>query len=202
MKKVLCLLISVSFTILLSAKSIITLKTGDVSIFSKSAKAVVEFDYDSAEIEDKDMSLEDFVEQKGSKYEARWEVAQNMAHKDFIKRFNKKSTNLKFSADSTSETKYKVTIKVKTINLGNSLKSLVPFGSQKDGGITIFGRIYIKDTTGNELCQLRFTGIQGLGAAGLEARLLLTYQELHSALRKFLNKSKNSSKEEEEEEED
>ena len=52
MKKVLCLLISVSFTILLSAKSIITLKTGDVSIFSKSAKAVVEFDYDSAEIED------------------------------------------------------------------------------------------------------------------------------------------------------
>lgn len=202
MRKILCLFAFLVIATSVSAKSVITLKTGDLSVFGKPASAVVSFDYSKAEIEDKDISLDDFVEQKGVKYESKWERAQKMAHKDFVKKFNKKSEGLKLTAEPTEEAEYKMTISVRTINMGNTLKSFLPFGSHKDGGITMFGRIYIYDKTGKEICQLRFAGVQGLGSSGVEARLVFAYQELHSALRRYLNKSKESSTIDEEDDEE
>ena len=195
-------MVLLAFPIAMLADSKIVLKSGDVAILDMSAKAFVEFDYSKAKIEGKDLTLEDFIEQKGPKYELKWEQALDMSHKDFIKKFNKKNVGLKLSADSTKEVKYKVVISVRTINMGNTAKSLLPIGSKTDGGTTLFGRIYVKDLKGNNLCELRFIDIQGLEAPAIQARLLFAYQELNSTLQKFLKKTKASKSKNKDEDED
>lgn len=199
MKNLLCMIIMSAFPMTMLADSKVILKSGDASVLSSAANAFIEFDYSKAKIEGKDTPLEDFIEQKGAKYELKWEQAQEMSHKDFIKRFNKKSTGLKLSADSTKESKFKVVISIRTINMGNTAKSLLPIGSKTEGGTTLFGRIYVKDLKGRILCELRFIDIKGLGAPAIQARLLFAYQELNTTIHKFLKKSKKSNEEEEEE---
>lgn len=203
MKKSLCLVILLALPIYsMLADSKIILKSGDVSIFSEAAKAIVVFDYSKAKIEGKETSLEDYIEQKGPKYELKWDQAQEMSHKDFVKRFNKKNTGLQLYMDSTKESKYKIVITVRTIDMGNSAKSFIPVGSKTYGGTTLFGRIYVQDLKGNNLCELRFIDIQGLGAPALQARLLFAYQQLNSTLQKFLKKMKSKNKEIEEEDDE
>lgn len=201
-KKLIVFLCFLSMSMIAYADSKITLKSGDISVFEKTTYAQVVFDYSKAEIEDKEESLDDFIEKKGYKYENNWELAQKMSHKDFIKRFNKKSVGLKLNSDSTEETKYKVIISVRTINMGNTAKSLIPFGSKKGGGLSMFGYIYVKDHQGNKLCSLRFSDIQGLGEPSIIARLIATYEELNNTLQRFLKKSKSKTNKETEEDEE
>ena len=166
----------------------VSLKSGSTAVFSKSANAFVIFNYNGAEIIGKDMSLEDFIEEKGLKYESKWEMAQTMSHKDFIKRFNKKSTGLQLSADSTANTKYKLVVSIKSIDMGNTAKSLIPIGARTDGGVALFGKITVSEISGKVLCVLNFSDIQGMGSVSIQARLLLAYQQLNSSLMKFIKK--------------
>lgn len=184
------LVVSVLLALLTSNVSAgILLKSGDVNVFSENVNVQVVFDYSKAKIMAKDMTLEDFIEQKGYKYEQNWEMAQNMSHKDFIKRFNKKNGSFKIGADSTASTKYKMIIQVRTIDMGNTAKSLLPVGRNTDGGVILQGRIYIKDTKGNEVCQLRFTDIKGLGSTSIQSRMLQAYMAFNSSLSKFIKKN-------------
>lgn len=180
-----CLLVITS----IAAKNSLRLKSGDSSVLGKAVKAFVVFDYSKAEIEGKDMSLEDYIDQKGYKFEAKWERAQTMSHKDFIKQFNRKSVGMKLSADSTGSEKYKMIIQIRTINLGNTAKSLLPVGAKTDGGATLFGRIIIKDKADANICVLSFADIQGLGTASVEARMMYAYQALRSTIIHYVKKS-------------
>lgn len=205
MKRIFYLLICLMAAIPLAAKNGINLKSGDASVFGKSVKAFVEFDYSKAEIEGKDMSLEDYIDQKGYKFEQKWERAREMSHKDFIKQFNKKSLGMKLSADSTGAEKYKMIIQIRTINLGNTAKSLLPIGARTDGGASLFGRIVIKDVSGSNICTLSFSDIQGNGTSTVEVRMMYAYQALRSAILSYIKKSsakKVKAEEDEEDEED
>ena len=192
----LCLLVVTSIT----AKNSLKLKSGDSSVLGKAVRAFVVFDYSKSEIEGKSISLEDYIEQKGYKFENKWENARMMSHKDFIKQFNKKSAGMKLSADSTGSEKFKMIIQIRTINLGNTAKSLLPVGAKTDGGATLFGRIIIKDKAGANVCILSFADIQGLGTVSLEGRMVYAYQALRSTILRYVKKS--SEKKEEIEEDD
>ena len=67
----LCLLVVTSIT----AKNSLKLKSGDSSVLGKAVRAFVVFDYSKSEIEGKSISLEDYIEQKGYKFENKWENA-------------------------------------------------------------------------------------------------------------------------------
>lgn len=195
---IVCLLVVTS----ISAKNGLRLKSGDASVLGKAVKAFVVFDYSKAEIEGKDMTLEDYIDQKGYKFENKWENAQAMSHKDFIKQFNKKSTGIKLRADSTGGENYKMIVQIRTINLGNTAKSLLPVGARTDGGATIFGRIIIKDKTGVNTCVLSFADIQGLGTASVEGRMMYAYQALRSAVIRYMKKSSEIKVEDEDDDSD
>lgn len=182
---IICLLVATS----ISAKSGVRLKSGNASILGKAVKAFVVFDYSKAEIEGKDMSLEDYIDQKGYKFESKWENAQTMSHKDFLKQFNKKSTGIKLNADSTGREDYKMIIQIRTINLGNTAKSLLPVGARTDGGATLLGRIIINDKAGTNVCVLSFSDIQGLGTVSIEARMMYAYQALKNAIIRYMKNS-------------
>ena len=181
------------------AKNGLRLKSGDPSVLGKSVKAFVVFDYSKSEIEGKDMSLEDYIDQKGYKFESKWENAQTMSHKDFIKLFNKKSMGMKLSADSTGKEDFKMIIQIRTINLGITAKSLLPIGTKTDGGATLFGRIIIKDKVGTNTCVLSFADIQGLGTPSVEGRMVYAYQALRSAIISYMKKSSKTKTEEDDE---
>lgn len=191
MKKVLTLLLLFSFMTPVFAKSTFTLKSGDVSVLTSSGEASVTFDYSKAELEGKDISLEDYFDQESYKKVEKWERGQDMAHKDFIKHFNKKSPGLKLVTDSKSA-QYDVVIQIRIINLGSSAKSWVPSAFKAgatDGGITLYGRFIVKDKKGKELCSLRFTNVQGMAAPNIESRLLFAYQQLNADFQKFMKKA-------------
>ncbi|MDE6720768.1 MAG: hypothetical protein K2J84_01275, partial [Bacteroidaceae bacterium] len=154
MKKALTLLLLFSFLAPALAKNSFTLKSGNVSVLKSPGEASVTFDYSKAELEGKGTPLEEYLDQKGYKQVEKWERAQEIAHKDFIKRFNKKSVGLKLVADAKN-TKYDVVIQIRTINLGNSVKSLLPVGMKTDGGVVLYGRFIVKDKKGTELCSLK-----------------------------------------------
>lgn len=200
MKKTLSLFLLLSFLTPVLAGNTVTLKSGSASVFSSSEEATVTFDYSKTEIEGKGVELEDFLDEKGYKYVAQWERAQEMSHKDFIKRFNKKSPGLKL-VEKSSSAKYDVIIQIRSINLGNSAKSLIPVGRKTDGGAVLYGRLIVKDKMGTELCTLKFTNVQGLGTTGLEARMLFVYQQLNSDLQKYLKKSSSSESSDDDEDE-
>jgi hypothetical protein len=170
------------------SNSSVRLKSGDAAILEKAVEAVVLFDYSEAEIENNDVSLEDYIEQKGYKFENKWERAQAMALKDFIKKFNKKSPGITLTSDTTGAKKLVFHIQVDAINLGNTAKSLLPFGAKTDGGVILNGKIYIRDKAGTNLCILSFSDIKGIGSSAIESRLILAYQALRSALIKFTRK--------------
>lgn len=195
---VICLLAVTSIT----AKNGLRLKSGDSSVLGKNVSAFVVFDYSKAGIEGKDMSLEDYIDQKGYKFETKWESAQTMAHKNFIKQFNKKSSGIKLSADSTGGEDYKMIIQIRTINLGNTAKSLLPIGAKTDGGATLFGRIIIKNKAGANICTLSFADIQGQGTASVEGRVTYAYQALRSAFIRYMKKTSKTRIEEADEESD
>ena len=184
----------------ITAKNGVRLKSGDPSVLGKAVKAFVVFDYSKAEIEGKDMSLEDYIDQKGYKFESKWENAQIMSHKDFIKQFNKKSVGMKLSADSTGREYFKMIIQIRTINLGNTAKSLLPIGMKTDGGATLFGRVIIKDKAGANVCVLNFADIQGTGATTVEGRIMYAYQALRSAIIRYVKKSSETKIKEDDEE--
>lgn len=198
MKKALTLLLLFSFLASALAKNSFTLKSGNVSVLKSPGEASVTFDYSKAELEGKGTSLEEYFDQKGYKQIEKWEHAQELAHKDFIKRFNKKSVGLKLVADAKNA-KYDVVIQIRTINLGNSVKSLLPVGMKTDGGVVLYGRLIVKDKKGTELCSLRFTNVQGLGTPALEARLIYAYQQLNTDLQKYLKKTASANDEDDEE---
>lgn len=170
------------------ARDGIVLKSGNDSILRCPVTAFVVFDYSKTEIEGKDISLEDYIDQKGYKFELKWENAQEISHKDFIKQFNKKTAGIKLKADSTGQEAYKFIIQVRKIDLGNTAKSLIPVGLKTDGGTTLSGRIIIKDSNDNSICNLRFSAIQGLGSVSIESRLLFAYQELRSTIIRYMKK--------------
>lgn len=191
MKKVLSLLLFLPFLTSALAGNTITVKSGETSVFSFSEEATITFDYSKAEIEGKGVSLEDYFDEKGYKKAAQWERAKEFSHKEFIKRYNKKSPGLKLVEESKSA-KYNVDIQIRAINFGNTLKSLLPVGLHTDGGAVLYGRIIVKDKNGTELCILKFSNVKGLGSTGIEARMMFVYQQLSSDLLKFLKKSKSS----------
>lgn len=167
---------------------IVKQKFGDASVLERRAEAFVVFDYSATEVEDKGKSLDDYVEEKGYKFETTWEQAQVMAHKDFIKQFNKKSSGLTLTADSVGGDKLRLHIAIKSIDMGNLAKSLIPFGSKKEGGISLTGEVTISDNKGGKLCVLDFYDIQGLGSTTLQTRMIYAYQALRSALIKVTKK--------------
>ena len=186
MKKLILILLS---AVALPVTAGIVLKSGNAQVLGQKGNVVVQFDYSNARILGKDLSLEDFIEQKGYKYENNWEMAQTMSHKDFVKRFNKKSNSLMLSMDSTSKTSYKMIIQVRSIDMGSTAKSLLPVGRKTDGGVVLQGRIYIKDLKGNEVCQLRFSDIKGMGSSSIQSRMMFAYQSLYQSLSKFIKKN-------------
>ena len=93
-------------------------------------------------------------------------------------------------------------IQIRTINLGNTAKSLLPVGAKTDGGATLFGRIIIKDKVGTNICVLSFADIQGLGTASVEGRMIYAYQALRSAIIRYVKKSSKTKVEKEDEDED
>lgn len=202
MKRILYLTVFLLATTSIAAKNGLRLKSGDSSVLGKAVKAFVVFDYSKAEIDGKDMSLEDYIEQKGYKFENKWENAQTMSHKDFIKQFNKKSIGMKLSADSTGKEDFKMIVQVRTINLGNTAKSLLPVGAKTDGGASLFGRLVIEDKKGTNVCVLTFADIQGIGTASVEARLMYAYQALRSAIIRYVKKSSTPKVKVDEEDED
>lgn len=201
MKKLLTLAFCCFIAVPALSDSSVKLRSGDASILEKAVEAFVVFDYSEAEIDEKNIPIEDYIDQKGYKFESKWETAQTLAHKDFIKQFNKKSPGLTLTSDSSGESELKFHILVSSINLGNTAKSLIPFGAKTDGGVTLNGKIFITDKTGKELCVLSFSDIQGLGSASIDRRLLLAYQALRSALIKFTKKKSKSTIEDDEVEE-
>lgn len=203
-KRILHLAICLLAVTAITAKNGLRLKSGDASVLGKAARAFVVFDYSRAEIEGKDMTLEDYIDQKGYKFESKWETAQTMSHRDFIKHFNKKSNGIKLSADSTGKEDYKMIIQIRTINLGNTVKSLLPIGAKTDGGVSLFGRIIIKDKSKSNICTLSFADIQGQGTTSIEVRMLYAYQALRSAIIRYMKKSavKKETKKEEEDDDD
>ena len=202
MKRILYLTVFLLTTASIAAKNGMRLKSGDPSVLGKAVKAFVVFDYSKAEIEGKDMSLEDYIEQKGYKFESKWENAQTMSHKDFIKQFNKKSIGMKLSADPTGKEDYKMIVQIRTINLGNTAKSLLPVGAKTDGGASLFGRLVIKDKKGTDVCVLTFADIQGTGTVSVEARLMYAYQALRSAIIRYVKKSSSPKVKADEEDDD
>ena len=105
------------------------------------------------------------------------------------------------TSDSSGKKKLKFHILVSSVNLGNTAKSLIPFGSKTEGGVTLNGKIYITDKDGQKLCVLAFSDIQGLGSTSIESRLMFAYQALRSALIKFTKKKSKSTIEEDDDDE-
>lgn len=201
-KRILHLSICLLTVTAITAKNGLKLKSGDASVLGKDARAFVVFDYSKTEIEGKDMTLEDYIDQKGYKFESKWETAQTMSHRDFIKHFNKKSNGIRLSADSTGKEDYKMIIHIRTINLGNTVKSLLPKGEKTDGGVSLSGRIIIKDKSKANICALSFADIQGQGTSSIEVRMLYAYQALRSAIICYMKKSAVKKETEQEEDDD
>lgn len=188
MKKLLFTIIAITATLSIYAGEI-KLKSGDLSVLSKNATATIEFNYDNTKVSGKDIPISDYIEEKGYKFENKWETAKGNALKYFIKQFNRKSEGLKLTSTPNGHEKYKMIVKVRTINFGNTAKSLLPVGKKTDGGATISGKIYIKNNKGSDVCVLSFNDIQGEGQFNIQARTLTVYEKLRSYIFYYVKKS-------------
>ena len=103
----------------------------------------------------------------------------------FHKALQQKSNGIRLSADSTGKEDYKMIIHIRTINLGNTVKSLLPIGEKTDGGVSLSGRIIIKDKSKANICALSFADIQGQGSSSIEVRMLYAYQALRDTEKPF-----------------
>ncbi|MBQ7420754.1 MAG: hypothetical protein IJV27_01195 [Prevotella sp.] len=192
MKRLLFLVASLSCFTFMTAKNGITLKSGNLSVFAQSAKASIVFDYSKAGIEGKDISVEDYIDQKGPKFSEKWKAGLKTAKALFIKRFNKKSPGLQLTGSKDKDVKYQIIVYVSSVNMGNTVKSALPVGVKTDGGAVLFGKIEVKDAKKASLCTLKLTDIQGLGQFNVQARMYSVYQELCNALLKTIKKEDSS----------
>lgn len=149
-------------------------------------RILITWDYSKMMIEDK--KPEDFLKEKGEKWENDYpaEVAAGEAAFDIL--FNKKNKKYALITDDEDAAQYEFVIHVDKFNYG-STGAAIAFGGFARGA-SIEGTVeVIKISNRSNIATLTFD-CAGQAAYGNEARRILAYQDLAQDLAKLISKTK------------
>jgi len=191
MKKLLFLLVSILMPSFCShAADYVTLKSGEAGIFGESANALLTFDYSKVAINS--WTLEEYIDDEGGEeYKEKWNKWIKAAEKQFVDEFNKRSTGLKVVRSKKIAVDYKMVLRFKSIETGNTAKGfLIPSFSfkQKKGAAEMQGTLEVQDNKGKTVCTLSLRGIYGTSGLNVAVRLASLYKSIPNKLWKFIGK--------------
>ena len=182
MKKILFSLVCILCTASMFAGGV-SVKSGNGSVLKNSSKALLEFDYSKAKVEDK--TLDEYLKSRGDDFVRDWPRDKETAAGYFRGRFDKKSKGLKLTTN-VSEPSYKIVIRVNSLDMGNGGSTYVPYASAKAGGVIMSGTIDIIDVKSNEVvCILNVDKVKGNGHPSETVRLGMMYFELATKICKL-----------------
>lgn len=160
----------------------VTVKSGDASVLTITAKAILEVDYSATIIGG--LPLDEHLERMGEEYVRDWPHEREFAINYFEKYFNKKNKGMKLTKEE-SEAAYKIVIRVVSLDLGSG-RVLGGYGN----GCIMSGSIDIIDLkTDKIVCTLSVYRQEGANAAPEKTRLGYMYYQLALSMAQ-LNKKK------------
>jgi len=158
MKKIICLsfVLALSVFVVANAKTTATIVSGDKSVVKQATTCSVEFDFTDASLEGK--SFDGYMAEKDAKYLEDWKSDMAEAKTQFIKRWNKKNKKGMQLVEGDNAP-YKMVVKVRTIDTGNSAMSVI-FGGFGGGGANMSGELFIYQDA-NPVLNVDFNDVNG-----------------------------------------
>lgn len=171
---------------LAQAQEIMTIKSGDASIFHDEICFNVVINDANPIIDGKYQHAKDYYTAKSEEEYANFLKDLDRAHESFVTYYNEKKGGIKSSINNTSESTYTLTVDVTTMNVGNG--GGFAYGmSKKSGGAVVYGTMTFTDNnSGDTLCEFEFSGIKGLLSPKFNGRAISVYRYLADAFIKTI----------------
>ncbi|MDR2684788.1 MAG: hypothetical protein LBB53_05355 [Prevotellaceae bacterium] len=145
----------------------------------KPKKAALEVDYSNAKVGNQ--TLNDYLQTRGDDFVRDWPSDKAQAETAFMTQFNTKSKGLKLTADA--DVVYKMVIRVKYLDMGNSAGIFMPFATAKAGGCIMSGTVDIVDLqTKSIVCTLSIDKVKGKGIPSESIRLQNMFVQLAKSI--------------------
>ena len=158
---------------LLSAKPLVNVKSGDVSVMKIPSVALLEINFSDAYVDGE--TMEEYQKKRGDKFVRDWNEEVALVHVFFQKIFNYKNKKGMLLTTDANDASYKMVINVTNLNMGDGWSSFAPF-SGRAGGMLINGYIDIIDIDNNEaVCTLNFDGVKGSGQTSVRGRIQMVF---------------------------
>ena len=175
MKKVVFVfsLLCLSSIVCVFATNPVSVISGDVSIFTKASKTLLEIDYSSMKVGNE--TLDEYSQRRGEDFDRDWQGTSSFAASYFVKYFNKQFKKGMQLTENSSNVDYKMKIRVDSLH----------FGAFNSAGAVMSGTIEMVDLKTDEVITiLNVSDCKGIAVLGpVRARLIRVYYELSDGIR-------------------